>query len=170
VDDDEDFTAFVASALRARYPSLKVDVARHGAEAIEMIRVDGVPSLVLSDYTMPVMDGRELGKILKQTYGRKVQFVLMTGQPVDNRLPMDTDGILAKPFDLSTIYSRIDAFNLLPKEKVEGRKMLHFSAKAKAARGKHGIVIPRGSIEQGAVDPNAEYDVFLKKSTKKKST
>ncbi|MBN2153250.1 MAG: response regulator [Candidatus Lokiarchaeota archaeon] len=109
VDDDADCVEFISVVLKKRYPGLDVLCAKHGAEAMDMIKDGEVPVLVLADYRMPVMDGSEMGNQLKKAYGRHVDVVLVTGQPVKASFVKDFDGLLEKPFDLARLYSVVDA-------------------------------------------------------------
>jgi DNA-binding NtrC family response regulator len=109
VDDDADCVQLVSSVLKIHYPGLDVVGARNGAEAIEMIRNNEVPILVLADYRMPIMKGNELGKALRKAYGRRVSVVLVTGQPVTDSITSDFDGMLEKPFDLDRLYAVVDS-------------------------------------------------------------
>jgi DNA-binding NtrC family response regulator len=109
VDDDTDCVLFISSVLKIRYPGLDVISARHGAEAIDLLRDGEVPILVLADYRMPVMKGNELGKELKKAYGRRVDVVLVTGQPVKDSIVHEFDGMLEKPFNLDRLYAVVDA-------------------------------------------------------------
>jgi DNA-binding NtrC family response regulator len=74
-----------------------------------MLRDGEVPILVLADYRMPVMKGNELGKELKKAYGRQVDVVLVTGQPVRDSVADEFDGLLEKPFNLDRLYAVVDA-------------------------------------------------------------
>jgi CheY-like chemotaxis protein len=55
VDDDTDLRELLAELLGAR--GFKVDTARHGAEALDILRAGPLPLLILLDYMMPVLDG-----------------------------------------------------------------------------------------------------------------
>jgi CheY-like chemotaxis protein len=120
VDDDTDCVLFISSVLKIRYPGLDVISARHGAEAIDMLRDGEVPILVLADYRMPVMKGNELGKELKKAYGRQVDVVLVTGQPVRDSVADEFDGLLEKPFNLDRLYAVVDAA-IKKKESMNGK-------------------------------------------------
>ncbi|NMC08221.1 MAG: response regulator [Candidatus Lokiarchaeota archaeon] len=109
VDDDADCVQLISSVLKIRYHGLDVISAKNGLEAFKLIQGDEVPILVLADYRMPVMKGNELGKALRRAYGRKVDMVLVTGQPVTDAIARDFDQILEKPFDLERLYSVVDA-------------------------------------------------------------
>lgn len=62
VDDDEDVREAVASALEEE--GYDVVVAREGAEALDALRGDCTPQLILLDLTMPHMTGVEFKRRL----------------------------------------------------------------------------------------------------------
>jgi CheY-like chemotaxis protein len=55
VDDDDDLRELLAELLHAH--GFRVAVARHGAEALDLLSRGERPSLIVLDYMMPVMDG-----------------------------------------------------------------------------------------------------------------
>ncbi len=164
VDDDAGYAETVANALRSKYPALTVEVARYDAEAIEEMREDERPSLIIADHEIPVVDSRELGKVLKRSYGRRVKVVLMTGRPAEGSIAQNGEGVLGKPADLTALYSVIDKWIAGRRTAGTGDEMVHFHGQPKAARGKHGIVVPHEAVAQGEIDPDEEYEVFLKKT------
>ena len=173
VDDDAGYAEGVADALRKRYPALKVDVAQYGTEAIKKVRENDCPSLILADYKMPVMDGRELGRILKQSYGKRVKVLLMSAQPMVASIAEDIDGMfidgtIEKPVNLNKLYAAVESWFHSGRSALLEEKMILFHGRLKAARGKQGILIPRQTITRGEIDPNEEYEVYMKKSTHNK--
>jgi CheY-like chemotaxis protein len=106
VDDDEDLLQLVESAVKQRYPSFHVHVARDGIEALEMTRRGTAPDLVFTDIKMPRLGGTELCKSLKAAYHGQVNVTAMTAgpKPAGN----DFDNVLSKPFDLAALYIIID--------------------------------------------------------------
>jgi CheY-like chemotaxis protein/anti-sigma regulatory factor (Ser/Thr protein kinase) len=60
--------------------------AAHGSEALARIEED-VPAIVISDIRMPVMDGIELFRIIRERYPG-IRHVLMTGYNVDEYLSL----------------------------------------------------------------------------------
>ncbi len=104
VDDEEAVVEFVSSLLEeSDYRILR---AYDGRSAFEMARNEH-PDLVLSDIMMPIMDGLELCRQLRETpETAHIPIILMTaGRYRDGECPGAT--VLPKPFDLATLERRI---------------------------------------------------------------
>lgn len=63
VDDFDDAREMYAEYLE--YAGFQVDVARNGVEAVEKARF-GLPDIILMDLSLPIMDGWEATRRLKQ--------------------------------------------------------------------------------------------------------
>jgi len=103
--------------------------AEDGADAL-MKAIDVKPDLIISDYAMPVMDGRALfEKLRARKETQNIPFVFLASQKeIDERLRMVVDGVedfFVKPFfvrDLSQQARRITARLLQEQmEKMGGR-------------------------------------------------
>jgi CheY-like chemotaxis protein len=103
--------------------------AEDGADAL-MKAIDLKPDLIISDYAMPVMDGRALfEKLRARKETQNIPFVFLASQKeIDERLRMVVDGVeefFVKPFfvrDLSQQARRITARLLQEQmEKMRGR-------------------------------------------------
>lgn len=85
----------------------------NGAEALEWIKSNGVPDLVLLDVRMPVMDGAEL---LRQTAHLGIDLrprtLLLTGYADDLEDHLGSDALLMKhlrkPFMASELFAALD--------------------------------------------------------------
>jgi DNA-binding NtrC family response regulator len=168
VDDDAEHAEIVATALRSRYPALKVEVARHVAEAIEKTLEDERPSLVLAEYKVSEKDGQSLGNVIKQAYRKGIQVLMMAEPRAGGLIGRHVDCLLEMPVDLPTLYSAVDSWFNKGRTDESKESLVHFQGLIKASRGKHGIAIPRETLKNGGIDPGDEYDVYLKKSTKAK--
>lgn len=98
VDDDVDERKLFAGYLR--YAGFHVEVARDGTEALEKV-LAFVPTLILMDMEMPVMDGWEATKRLKSDPRTSaIPIVALSAQveAADARaLPFGCDAVIAKP-------------------------------------------------------------------------
>lgn len=77
VDDDNDMCKVTAAVLRLE--GFVVACVSNGLDALEYVVKNGVPTLVIADLTMPVMDGRQfLAERRKWLYLTQVPFVVLT--------------------------------------------------------------------------------------------
>lgn len=109
VEDDPDVREDLAYLLQQKgYPVL---TAENGLEAFERIRETGVPSIIILDLMMPVMDGWEFrAAMLKEPQLRDIPVVLVSGVAdltQDARLLKATD-YLTKPINLKRLYALIE--------------------------------------------------------------
>ena len=94
----------------------EIITATDGADAL-MKTIETKPDLIISDYTMPVMDGRALfDKLRARKETQNIPFVFLASQQeIDERLRMVLEGVedyFIKPFftrDLSQLARRITA-------------------------------------------------------------
>ncbi|MEO6039554.1 MAG: PAS domain-containing protein, partial [Saprospiraceae bacterium] len=108
VDDNADMRTHITTLLQRHY---SVITARNGAEALEKIGRQ-VPILVLSDIMMPVMDGLELLKAIKEN-PRTAQIpvvLLSTRAGEESRIEgfeIGADDYLIKPFSAKELLARL---------------------------------------------------------------
>ncbi len=91
-----------------------VSTATNGAEALEAVAADQ-PDIIISDVMMPVMDGLEMCRQLKQNPDTShIPIILLTARTnPEDRIECynaGADGYITKPFELSVLKARIDNF------------------------------------------------------------
>lgn len=112
VDDNEEMVNFISSHFEKNY---EVITASNGKEAYEKMKERTV-SLIICDWMMPVMDGKEfLKKIRHDENFSHIPFVMLTAK-TDNASKISTmksgaDAYVEKPFSISYLDARIE--NLL---------------------------------------------------------
>lgn len=109
VVDDEAVTVDVLTAVLAD-AGLRVIGAANGREALAKLE-RAEPDLVLLDYMMPVLDGSETLKAIRQLDGSsKVPIVMMSGIPESmvKRKSRGYDAFLRKPFSLDELMSAVN--------------------------------------------------------------
>lgn len=125
VDDDP----AVRSLLRRgfTYEGYSVAVASSGEEALTSAQ-STLPDLVVLDVTMPVMDGLEVCRQLKQEHP-ELPILMLTARdsPADEIAGLDlgADDYVTKPFDLDVLTARVRA--LLRHRGVEHPSVLEYS-------------------------------------------
>lgn len=112
VDDDLEMLDYLHSLLA---PNYLVTVAKNGKEALELIHQNPI-ELVISDVSMPIMDGFELLDTVRKHSGSSIlPFLILTGRLDQNykieALRLGVDMYLTKPFDSDELLARVQ--NLL---------------------------------------------------------
>ncbi|HEV2483576.1 MAG TPA: ATP-binding protein [Puia sp.] len=110
VDDNADMRQHIQRVLGDRYRTF---TAANGLEALALIRTSR-PSLVLSDLMMPVMDGTQLLRELKQhPHTAQIPVILLTARAGEESLiagfETGADDYLVKPFSGKELLSRVKA-------------------------------------------------------------
>jgi len=108
VDDDEDILDVLSLAISEHYDVVK---AHNGQEALTIIQ-SKAPNLIVSDYMMPIMDGRKLCETLKKDILlQHIPIIMLTGKgeikdKVDG-IASGADDYLVKPFEPEELLARI---------------------------------------------------------------
>lgn len=112
VEDNDELRSFLTATLSSRYDVL---VAENGRVALKMA-LEQIPDMIISDISMPEMDGIELARCIKADANTShIPFILLTAQvDMETRLEALTlcvDDYITKPFSLTYLEARIE--NLL---------------------------------------------------------
>lgn len=116
VEDNRDMRKYIRSILLDHYQVIE---AADGADALSLLNTHTV-DFIISDLMMPVMDGIELSKRVKETFSiSHIPFLMLTAKTSnESRLEsyrMGVDEYLLKPFDENLLLARID--NILANRK-----------------------------------------------------
>jgi diguanylate cyclase (GGDEF)-like protein len=108
IDDDPDILDVLELTLSEQYEILQ---AHNGAEGLQMLQQKN-PDLIICDYMMPVMNGREFCKALKKDILlRHIPVIMLTGKgEVHDRIggiEAGADDYIVKPFDPNELLARI---------------------------------------------------------------
>lgn len=108
VEDNKDMRDYIRSILVEYYNVLE---ATQGEEALAVLRTSSV-DFIISDLMMPVMDGMELSRRVKNNFAiSHIPFLMLTAKTSDEaRLEsyrMGADAFLLKPFDENMLLARI---------------------------------------------------------------
>lgn len=104
---------FVRSAI-ARYLQRRVKVVReaeNGEEGLELMR-ECNPDVVITDLEMPIMNGIEMIKRIREEFGADKPIIIVTGYNDKEHYSEQADAILYKPLDLELLIETIE--RLLP--------------------------------------------------------
>ena len=141
VDDHPDVRAYVARHLRRRY---RVNEAADGVQALASMRGE-LPDLVVSDVSMPEMDGHALVSAIRRDPELDfVPVVLLTAAASPaNRiegLEGGADDYLTKPFEMRELLARVA-------QALESRRRLRErTARAAAAASVYGTATPARGV------------------------
>ena len=107
VDDDIELTDLLAEVLRLT--GFDVEVANNGQEALD--KLNASHQLVLLDIMMPVLNGIETLKKIRQTSNVPVMMLTARGEEIDRVLGLElgADDYLPKPFNDRELVARIKA-------------------------------------------------------------
>lgn len=109
IDDDRGIADLLSIMLKSNgYTPI---TASNGSVALNLLKHSPRPMLILTDYSMPVLNGCELIEILSNYSGlQHIPAIIMTGTAIDDlRLPTTNNfkGIIPKPFKISTVLDTI---------------------------------------------------------------
>jgi PAS domain S-box-containing protein len=154
VVDDMETNLYVAKGFLLPY-GLTIDTAFSGKDAIEKIDNGNVYDIVFIDHMMPVMDGIEAVKIIREKgYTRPI--VALTANALSGQADMfmanGFDGFISKPIDIRELNTSLNKF-------VRDRQPPEVVKAARAANG--------GAIDSAAVQVNPELFKIFTRDAKK---
>ncbi|WPU95227.1 response regulator [Mucilaginibacter sabulilitoris] len=108
VDDNKDVLAFVSDDLSEKYIVLN---ARNGKQALKILK-EQIVQLVISDVMMPVMDGFELCRTIKESFEHgHIPVILLTAkdtlQSKIEGLELGADAYVEKPFSPEHLQAQV---------------------------------------------------------------
>jgi len=106
VDDEKNIRDFVGRNLQAR--QFDVRYASTGLEALALLK-DNLPDLVILDIMMPVMDGLEVCRRIREKSTVPILALTALGEEEDKvrALNMGVDDYLTKPFGVEELLARV---------------------------------------------------------------
>lgn len=110
IDDDRGIRETLGDVLVDE--GYTVRLARNGAEALELLRSEGLPSLILLDVSMPVLDGPGFrSQQLKDSALAAIPVIVLTASgPHDEAEDVPgAAGFLRKPFGLRQLLETVGA-------------------------------------------------------------
>lgn len=125
VDDNVDMRAYLHRLID---PYFLVTTASNGEEALERIK-ESKPSLILSDIMMPVMNGKELLKAIRNTPSiSRLPFIFLSARAGEEAridgLEAGADDYLVKPFSGKELISRIRSHMAIAKARNQADELL----------------------------------------------
>jgi CheY-like chemotaxis protein len=84
-----------------------VVTARHGGEALSLLKAGGLPCVILLDLMMPVMDGWELLEIMQQDATLSTIPVVVVSASREKRQPRGAVRFIRKPINLEILLQEV---------------------------------------------------------------
>ncbi len=108
-EDNEELRNYIKGYIGTKY---KVLTAKNGSQALEIAN-EILPDLIITDISMPGMDGLELTKQLKdQDQTKHIPIIVLTALPASTHqmssMIQGADTFLTKPIDESTLLAQIE--------------------------------------------------------------
>lgn len=125
VDDNADMREYVKRVLT---PRCIIHTAKNGAEAFEKIQQNNY-ELIISDIMMPVMNGFELLKKIREDYHKKNTPVIFLSARAGEEAKVEgidagADDYLVKPFSSRELVARVEANIKISRNRIKAEKNL----------------------------------------------
>lgn len=104
-EDDIGVRSGIARYLLRRVKA--VEEADNGKEGLALTR-EYNPDVVITDLEMPVMNGLEMIKQIREEFGKNKPIIIITGYNDKEHYTEDADAILYKPIDLGLLIDTIE--------------------------------------------------------------
>lgn len=111
VDDEPDLRACIADLLEGE--GYKVTQSENGKTALEILKAEAKPRVIVLDYMMPVMDGRTFCETAsKDPNISAIPIVLLTAANVteDTKSAMKVAAQLEKPLDIEKFLKTVKSY------------------------------------------------------------
>ncbi|MEM1287090.1 MAG: response regulator [Pseudomonadota bacterium] len=124
VVDDSAYMRRIVSAMLRGFGARRIVEAEDGAEALEKIETQP-PDLIITDWVMPVLDGAELVKLIRNpdSVCAYTPIIMLTGHTERSRVisasRLGINHFLSKPVSASALYLRIADCILHPRKFVQ---------------------------------------------------
>lgn len=160
VDDAPSNIQVVNSILKESY---KVRIATNGARALELVKLDPAPDLILLDVMMPGIDGYEVCARLKMDPETKeIPVIFLTGQTetADETRGFDVGAVdyIHKPFSPAIVQARVQTHLTLRGIREQlGLQLLTIQKELETARQIQLSILPREIPKINGLDIAARY-------------
>ncbi|OHX64381.1 response regulator [Flammeovirga pacifica] len=119
--EDNEYNQLLVTNILSRW-GLNVIKADNGKEAVNIISSGDKLDLILMDIQMPVMDGVESTKVIREKYNKNIPIIAfsahLTSEYEEKFLEVGMNGCIPKPFKVGQLKKVIqDVFFLKPKDK-----------------------------------------------------
>lgn len=118
VDDDQDFRASVRELLVTE--GFEVHTARNGQDALDVLRKIDPPAVILLDFMMPQMNGRQFLAVRRGDERlRSIPVVILSAQTREWASgALDADRVIAKPIDPEELIALVASYCIGEKRRI----------------------------------------------------
>lgn len=106
-DDDPDDRELLSDVVRALDPDVEIFSVENGLEALEFLREEPPPSVIVLDLNMPFLSGEEtFERIREQESLKEIEVIIFTSsqKPADKKYFQDKGvKFYSKPLDIDTL-------------------------------------------------------------------
>jgi signal transduction histidine kinase/DNA-binding response OmpR family regulator len=146
VEDNDDIREYIASSFSSNYT---VTTATNGQEGLELAQKQ-IPDIIISDIMMPIMDGIEFCRAVKEDVRTShIPVVLLTAkdsiQDKEEGYESGADSYLTKPFSSKLLRSRVQ--NLLESRRKLARQITSQTKKVKPDKGEAPLSLSKQDKE-----------------------
>lgn len=166
-DDNPAFTSVAEKKLSASNNIKVVGVASNGRELLEYIKLD-IPDLLIIDVVMPVMDGIDVLKALRNyddTYKPKIVMVSAVGNENFTRLAMElgADYYFLKPVEMEEFAAKIEE---IYNTKSQPPKQNAFNGTLKEIEDKNNHVLVTSMLHEIGVPAHIKGYMYMRDAIK----
>jgi len=174
VDDEEEILEFLERMLGSKYSIMK---AGDGSEALQILGSEAV-QLVVSDITMPVMDGLQLCKLIKTNveYSHVPVILLTAKSTIQSKvegLELGADAYIEKPFSkehlLAQIASLLSNRNRI-REFFASSPLVHIKSMAHTKADERFLESLNEAIHRNIEDPELDVEKLARLMTMSRIT
>ncbi len=153
VDDDPDILDVLELTLSEHYDVIQ---ANNGAEGLKIIQ-QKIPDLIICDYMMPVMNGREFCKSLKKdVLLRHIPIIMLTGKgEVHDRISgieAGVDDYMVKPFAPDELLARIKMILRRTSRSLDASPLTHLPGNSSIAEELQTLIDQKKPFAVGYAD------------------
>jgi len=107
IEDDPDILFAITTFLELE--GYAVRSAANGSAALELLKKEGMPNLILLDMIMPIMNGWQFAAEFNQQFDKRAPIIVMTAAANAEQRAKDVNaaGWIAKPFKIEDLISNI---------------------------------------------------------------
>ena len=160
VDDTPENIQIVNAILKDTY---RIRIATNGFKALDLVRTDPIPDLMLLDVVMPEMDGFEVCRRLKlDPATRDIPVIFLTGatEVADETRGFEVGGVdyIHKPFSQAVVRARVHNHLMLREARDQiARQLASIRSELETARQIQLSILPREAPALAGIDIAAHY-------------